>query len=146
MIKVLWRHLGILATYLLMVMVLRWEWSWGWVGLWIGGGVGFCLTYIDRLIYVYWLHPEEDLSRLVRDLVKQRKWKLALKEAHQRRNEQAKLTTRSAIFVMAWMPLALFAVTSTGSLFAEGLVMGLGLHMLYDLWRDQQIDPKAFNK
>lgn len=108
--------------------------------------MGFGLTYIDRLIYVYWLQPEDQLSQLVRDLIKQRRWKLALKEIHQRRNEQVKLTTRSALFILAWIPLTLFAVTSTGSLFAEGLVMGLGLHVLYDLWRDQQLNPAALNK
>ncbi len=145
-IKELLRHGGILGAYLLVVTILRWQWTWGLLGLWAGGLMGFALTYLDRLIYVYWLHPEDDLSQLIRDHLRQKRWKLALKEMYQRRNEQVKLTTRSAVFVMAWMPLALFAVTSTGSLFAEGLVMGLGLHILYDLWRDQQLDPRALNK
>lgn len=133
-------------AYLVVVAVLKWQWSLGLLSLWMGGLVGFGLTYLDRLIYVYWLHPEEDLSQLVRDLIHRGRWKLALKEMYQRRKEQAKLTTRSAVFVLAWMPLALFAVTTTGSWFAEGLVMGLGLHVLYDLWRDWQLDPQGLNK
>lgn len=144
--KELIRHGGVLGVYLLSVVVFRWQWGWNTVWWILGGFIGFCLVYLDRLIYVYWLHPQEELSQLVRDLIRQHRWRLAFKEVHQRANAQLKLTTRSVLFALAWMLLALFAVTSTGSGFAGGLLMGLGLHMLYDFWRDEQLDPVALNK
>ena len=36
----------------------------------------------------------------------------------------------------AWVPVALFVMTSTGNMLATGLVMGIGLHLLFEVWMD----------
>lgn len=113
--------------------------------LWVGGLIGFILVQLDRVVYVYYLFPHEQLSQQVQYLVSKGQVLGAMKLVHQRRGEQQKLVFRSLVLMLAWVPIAIFAVTSTGSLFAGGVVMGLGLHLMYDLWRDQRKDPVGLN-
>ena len=116
------------------------------VWLWVGGLVGYVLVLLDRLVYVFFLHPHEQLSQQVRFMLVKKNVAGALELIHWRREEQTRLAFRSFLFVVAWIPLAIFALTSTGEMVVGTLVMGLGLHLLYDLWRDHQTNPEAFNE
>lgn len=98
--------------------------------------IGHALVFLDRFVYVYLTHPNEQLSQQVRYLLSQRKWRVAVETLNQRRGEQTQLAFRSFLFVVAWILLASFALTTTADLLAQGVVMGLGLHILTDLWRD----------
>jgi hypothetical protein len=144
-------HLLAFLVYFLAVTLVRLvfaegRWQWEMVSLWLGGMVGFMLVLADRLIYIYWLKPHEQLSQQVRYYLAGGRWKQALSLLIARRQEQWQLVFRSFLFQVAWVPLALFALTSTGELFAGGLLMGMGLHMLYDDWMDQKRDPAWLNR
>lgn len=43
---------------------------------------------------------------------------------------------RSALFVVIWAVLAIFTVTSVGTGFPRGFVLGLGTHLIFDLLWD----------
>lgn len=43
---------------------------------------------------------------------------------------------RSALFIVIWAVLAIFTATSVGTGFPRGVVLGLGTHLIFDLWWD----------
>jgi len=47
--------------------------------------------------------------------------------------EEQQLITRSALFGVVLIPLALFVITSTGSRLGEGLIMGLILNLIVEM-------------
>ena len=75
----------------------------------------------------------------------QHKYLAALTLLDTRRLEQEKLAFRSAIFMVVWVPLAFFALTSTPALFGKGVVMGIMLHVLSDAWRLERSDPQRLH-
>ena len=97
--------------------------------------MGYLFNYVDWLIYIYVIHPEVQLSQYVQHQIKSRQLRSAFFTLKKRQNEMEKLTTKSALFQMVWVALAIFAVTSVGSPFGRALVMGLGLKMLVSQWQ-----------
>jgi hypothetical protein len=85
---------------------------------------------------VFVVKPHEHLSEHVRHLLAEKRVIEALRLLKDRGQEQQRLTVRSVFFMGAWVPVALYVVTSTGNMLATGLVMGIGLHMLHDVWID----------
>lgn len=126
-------------TWPLSLQMLSWVW---WV---VGVGVGVMILFLDRLVYVY-SYPNEQLSQTVMYHYKQKDYVNMLAVIDMRRQEQNKLTFRSALFIVIWVPLAFFALTSTTGLFGKGVVMGLMLHILYDSWKLQRIDSYRLNE
>lgn len=125
--------------YFGLLVLLRWQLDWGALWLLMGGLLGLGFVMVDRFIYVYLTKPHEQLSEHVRLLVQQRRWMDAVRLLRNRGNEQRELTVRSVFFMAAWIPAAFFVTTSTGSMLGTGLVMGIGLHLLYDVamgWQD----------
>ena len=126
-------------TWPLSAQMLTWVW---WV---VGVVVGVMILFLDRLVYVY-SYPNEQLSRTVIHHYAQKDYVNMLAVLDLRRNEQNKLTFRSALFMVVWVLLAFFALTSTAGLFGKGVVMGLMLHILIDAWRLQKIDSQRLNE
>lgn len=75
---------------------------------WLGGMLGFLFVFCDRLVYA-----------LVSN-----------------REKQKHLVMRSALFMAIWAVLAIFTATSVGTGFPRGFVLGLGTHLVFDLWWD----------
>lgn len=55
------------------------------------------------------------------------------------------LVTRSTLFLIALVPVGLFVVTSTGNALGGGLMMGVLLGLLQELWEYRQL-PQAFKQ
>ena len=126
-------------TWPLSAQMLTWVW---WV---VGVVVGVMILFLDRLVYVY-SYPNEQLSRTMMYHYAQKDYVNMLAVIDLRRNEQNKLTFRSALFMVVWVLLAFFALTSTAGLFGKGVVMGLMLHILIDAWSLQKIDSQRLNE
>jgi hypothetical protein len=60
-------------------------------------------------------------------------------------NKAIFLATRSTLFLLTFVPLAFFVITSTGSLLGIGLVMGLLLGLLHEMWQRRN-KPQHFNQ
>lgn len=144
-------HLPMAFLYSLAVFAVRGKWwnfellqaiPWGW---WVLGVIlGVLILFLDRVAYTY-AYPGEQLSQQFDWYVKQKKYLTALTILDSRRLEQEKLTFRSALFMVVWVPLAFFALTSTSGLFGKGVVMGLMLHILADAWRIAKLDPQRLH-
>lgn len=144
-------HFAVAIIYFLVVLVVGGGWSidLGYLmmmGLkFLGVLVGVYLLFVDRVVYTY-AYPGEQLSQHFVWYWKNKQYGNAFRLLDSRRSEQEKLTFRSVIFMAIWVPLAFFALTSTSVVFGKGVVMGLMLHILYDSWRLQRIDPEKLNR
>ena len=123
----------IFIIYFGLLSVLNVSWGLNLIFLILGGVLGISFILVDRLIHIYFTRPDDELSFQFKSLVAQRKYLLALKTLTLRANEQRYLLVMSVIFAAMWVPIALFVVTSTGSLFATGMILGIGLRLSYDL-------------
>lgn len=109
---------------------------WQWIGFIAGGAIGWSLAFLDIVAYIYILHPEVQLSQQISYQIRNKQYKQAFELIKRRQEEFDKLTVRSALFQVVWVILAVFALTSVPSLFGKALVMGLGLRILVDEWRE----------
>lgn len=112
--------------------------DWPLLGLLLGGVLGMTMPLVDRLVYVYYSKPHEQLSMQVKMLISKSKFGEAMNLLAMRGGEQVRLSTNNVLFMAVWVMLAIFLITSSGQEFAEGLVLGLGLKMSYDLWLDNK--------
>jgi hypothetical protein len=124
----------------------HWEF-WVPIGLWLLGGLlGFLILYLDRLVDIYYGNPQSKLSLYVKDYFTQRKFKEGWQLLMYNQRLQLRLTFRSALFQGIWVLLLIFTMTSTTSLFGKGFVLGLGLHLLLEEWRDYLADREYLKK
>jgi len=139
-------HVPMAIGYVVLIFLIRAGWSdplkWIWWAL--GVMVGVLVLFLDRVVYTY-SYPGTQLSQQFAWYFKEKKYLQALSMLDGRRLEQERLTFRSALFMVVWVPLAFFALTSTVGLFGKGVVMGLMLHILSDSWRLQKIEPRRLH-
>jgi len=103
------------------------------IWLWVGAMLGWLFIYVDRLNHVYLTKPDEQLSVYVKHLVTNKRYGEAFILLTNRGGEQRFLMSRSVLFMVAFVPLALFVLTSTASELAAGMVLGIGLHLLLSI-------------
>lgn len=101
-----------------------------------GGIVGWLIPWLDKIAYIYILHPEAQISQYLKWQLEKRQLKDFLETLKRRQAEFDKLTTRGILFQVAWLVLAIFTVTSVPSWFGRALVMVLGIRILLEEWRD----------
>jgi hypothetical protein len=98
----------------------------------LGGLVGTILPDIDHLIYIYILNPHELTSQRVNQLVNNGKLRRMLDLLAETRSERSNLIFHTAFFQIVFIILMFLVVTSSGSLFAKGLVLAFALHLSVD--------------
>lgn len=103
---------------------------------WLGGVIGFLFVFSDRLVYALVSNREEVLSVKIKELFVRGKLTSGLAMAFSEREKQKHLVMRSVLFVVIWAVLAIFTATSVGTGFPRGFVLGLGTHLIFDLWWD----------
>jgi hypothetical protein len=111
----------------------------------IGVLIGFQILFADRIVHAFYLYPETEFNTLVRELWKRGDVKGMLKALAQAETLQEKLLTRSALFLIVYIFMTIFVLTSTGSVVGFGIMLGMGLHYTVDFWRYSK-DPKKFAK
>lgn len=144
-------HLPMALIYSVFIFAVRGAWlnfnlanfvNWAW---WVGGVViGVLILFVDRVAYTY-AYPQEQLSQQFTWYVKQKRYLTAIELLDSRRLEQEKLTFRSSLFMVLWVPLTFFVLTSTPNLFGKGVVMGIMLHVLVDAWRLAKSDQRRLH-
>lgn len=55
------------------------------------------------------------------------------------------LLTRSALFILAYVALTVFMVTSTGNLIGIGMILGIGITLSLEMWKAQH-SQELFHK
>lgn len=111
----------------------------------IGVFIGFVLLFLDRLLHVFFIAPETELSQEVRAAWHQHHVGRVVQILSSAKTAQEKLVTRSVFFFITYVALALYVLTSTGSHLGMGVILGLGLHYCIDLWQYRR-DLTAFHK
>lgn len=111
----------------------------------IGMVAGFVLVFGDRLIYAMVSNPSEGLSVRFGQLMSGGKWVEGLKLLLAERSDQKELAMRSALFALVYLVLGFFMLTSSNNNFGRGMVVGLGLHLVFDMLSDFSLDKQRFN-
>lgn len=112
--------------------------------LFLGMVFGWFLLKADRVVHAFFIEPQTQLSYHIRYLVKNLKPLKLLKLLKERKAEQKNLVFRSAVFQVVWLALAFFTLTSTTSFFGKGMILGLGLHLLFDEGKDLRYKGVSF--
>ncbi len=100
----------------------------------LGGFIGWNLLLVDQFVWVYFTHPEENLSFNTKHFIEKGNYLKAIRYLLQNKDKQNHLAFRNLYFQIAWLVLALFTITTTITLFGKALVMAVGLHLLLDQW------------
>lgn len=136
--KLLWRQIVLLCV-LLVLMISHWLLR-GRANLdltllwwWLGAILGFLFVFADRFIYAIG-DSDGVLSLKLKDL--SGKWRTV--------PSQGKLMMKSVLFVVVWAVLAIFTATSSANPFARGLMLGLGTHLVFDLFWDYSGKGREF--
>ncbi|EKD52932.1 MAG: hypothetical protein ACD_61C00193G0010 [uncultured bacterium] len=124
--------------FLLLLKVLMGNFVFDLSLLWwlLGAIVGFVFVFSDRFVYSFLMKPEEALATRIKDLFKNNKISEGLVILLNERNEQKELVMRSFLFLVVWLVMALLTVTSVSSPFARGFMLGIGIHLFFDLVYD----------
>ena len=102
----------------------------------LGAAIGWLIPWLDKIAYIYILHPEAQISQYLKFQLEKRQFKAFWETLQRRQAELDKLTTRGILFQLVWVVLAIFVLTSTTGGFGKALVMGLGLRVLVSEWGD----------
>lgn len=115
----------------------------GWLGFswqgWqfvVGNLIALCLELVDKLVYAWWLYPFEQSSIQIQYWTRRRDVKAVLGLLINGKLDQHKLIFRSLGFALMWVMLAIYVASSTGSVIAMGIVMGLGFDLAWEIVKD----------
>lgn len=138
--KLIAHQLVLFGVFLLLtgwrLLVGRWSWGIGVYKWWLGGVVGFLFVFLDRLVWAFWQRPDETLSIKLRELFGGGKLWEGLMVTLQERREQKKMMIRSVLFLAIWVVLAILTMTSVSESFGRGFMLGIGVHLGFDLVSD----------
>lgn len=111
--------------------------AWMPLVLWLVGMIfGWIIFYGDRLVDIYFSHPDTELARYVKRYFSEKKYFSGWRLLQHNKKLLTRLTFRSVLFQIIWLFLAIFTITSTNSLFGIGFVFGVGTHLILDEWED----------
>lgn len=105
-----WQLGLVMGLYFGIFIFLKWRLGIELIYWLVGGGLGVAYESIDRTISLY----------LFRDTTSHR------------------LASRSGLFMLGWMPVAIYVVTSTGSLLAIAMVMSIGLRIITEVMAERR--------
>lgn len=109
----------------------------------VGVVSGMNILLIDRLLHAFYLYPEYEFSTLLQGEWRKKNWKGILHLLGQAEPFQEQLMTRSVLFLLCYVFLAIFVLTSTGSIIGIGVILGMGLRYVLDFWRLSKV-PEQF--
>lgn len=116
--------------------------GWGTVGwevnLWLvlGWTGGYWLSDVDDLFYVYLCNPQELTCQRIRLEVQRKDWRNAWGLLAATRLERLRLPVHNVLTGLVVAVMGLWMVTSGGSVFASGVVLGLGVRLFIGILID----------
>ena len=123
------------------VTLLKRYFSLNYWPFWIGGLVGTFLPDIDHLLYVFVFNPLDLTSQRIIYYFKNKQYKEGLQFLYQTKEERTELIFHKVNFVLIFAVLTFWVMSSSGSLFGRGLVMGFWLHLTSDYYKKYKMDP-----
>lgn len=112
----------------------------------LGAILGFIFVFTDRFIYSFLMKPNETLGIRLKELFEGKQFGEGLMLLLRERHEQKELIMRSFLFEMAWLVMAFLTVTSVTSQLGRGFILGMGIHLSFDLIYDYFWNKERFEQ
>ncbi len=123
-------HLIYFAGYFVFLTIANSLYSLNYWPLYVGGLVGLFMPNIDHLLHVFVLKPQELTSLRVTALFKNKQIKEAITLLYDTREERKDLMFHTVMYQLIFAVLTFWVVSSSGNLFARGLVLGYSLSLV----------------
>jgi len=146
MVSELLSHFLVSLIYFWIIVLLRFKFDFSLLYLFLGMIIGTHLLDIDHLIYWFITHSEKEDSIEAKKLWKNKGIRAIAalgKLMATNHKSHHRLIFHTAVFQSVLLLLALFIVSSGGSLFGTSLVMAMNLHLLKDEWQDYLLNNNA---
>lgn len=127
--KYIINNLIIFVIYFVFVTLVNKLFSFSYYSLYIGGLIGLFMPNLDHLLYVFVFKPLELTSQRVKLLLNSKQYKEAINLLYDTKEERSDLIFHSLNFQLIFTVLAFWVITSSGNLFARGLVLGFFLNL-----------------
>jgi len=121
-----------LFIWLFLISFVNFHLTFNLIFLWLGGLLGLVLIELDHLLYVFYFYPQEEVSRQIKALVAQKRYRQALSWLFQTSWGRKRLSFHNVLFQAIFLPFAFLVLTSSGSLMGAGMVMSILLSLLLD--------------
>lgn len=115
--------------YFIFITLINKLFSFSHILLYLGGLVGLFLPNLDHLLYVFIFRPFELTSQRIKLLINEKRYKEALILLYQTKEERVDLIFHSLNFQIIFTILTFWVISSSGSIFAKGLVLGSLLNL-----------------
>lgn len=127
-------HFIYFAGYFIFLTLVNNLFSLNYWLLYAGGLVGLFMSNLDHLLHIFIFQPQELTSQRVLQFIKNKQYKEALLLIYDTREERKDLIFHTQISQIIFTILTFWVVSSSGNLFARGLVLSylLGL-VIYNL-------------
>lgn len=123
-------HFIYFFAYFIFLTLINSLYSFSYWPLYVGGLIGLFMSYIDHLLYVFVFYPQELTSQRLNLLVKNKQYKDALVLLHDTCEERKNLIFHTLLFQIIFVILTFWVVSSSGNLFARGLVLSYFLSLV----------------
>ncbi|EKE05764.1 MAG: hypothetical protein ACD_19C00182G0092 [uncultured bacterium] len=124
-------HLLFWFGYFLFLTFVNSLYAFSYWPLYVGGIVGlFIMPNLDHLLYVFVFRPQELTSQRILSLIKNRQYRESLSLMYDTRNERTDLIFHTILFQFIFTILTFWVVSSSGNLFARGLVLSYFLSLV----------------
>jgi len=124
-----------LIFFVLISLSRRWL-SLEYAPFWFGGAIGAILPEVDHFIYMYLLRPHELTSQRAARMMNQGRLWDTFNLLANTRSERVNLVFHTALFQLVFYVFAFLVLTSSNSLFGQGIVLSFLLHLLIDQYLD----------
>ena len=123
-------HLIFYLGYFLFLTIANSLYSFSYWPLYVGGLIGLFMSNTDHLLHIFVYKPQELTSQRVLMLVKNKQYKEALILMYDTREERIDLIFHTILYQLIFAALTFWVVSSSGSLFARGLVLAYFLSLV----------------
>jgi hypothetical protein len=111
----------------------------------LGAMIGFLFVFLDRFFYSILSNPNETLSLKLKELYGRKDYMAGIQLLLAERFDQKELVMRSFMFLIVWIVLGFFTMTSVVNHFARGFMLGIGTHLMFDLIYDFIYDKERLD-
>lgn len=98
--------------------------------------LGFIFVFFDWLIQLAVLDPTRVFDVKLKEILRVKNIKLGLINVLEEREKKFRLVMKSALFLLVWLVMGIFTLSSVTNSFSRGFMLGLGTHLVFDLLWD----------
>jgi len=135
--KVIWHQVILFSLMLLLtgwrLLSGRWVFGVGVLWWWLGGVLGFVFVFFDWFVQLMVMEPNRVFDVKLSKVFKKDNIRSGLATALAEREKKTRLVMKSALFLLVWLVMGFFTLSSVANPFGRGFMLGLGTHLVFDL-------------